>query len=328
MRSFGALPTPLLGLLTTFLIPSAIADEHSSNLKIEITTAASCSRPSRSGDKISVHYRGTLESTGQEFDASYNRGVPFKVTLGAGQVIQGWEEGLLDMCPGESRRLTIPPEMAYGHFGAPPAIPGDATLVFDTKLMDIIGVKQKSLSVASTSRTATSGEEMFSIATAPSTPPTEDEKQDIDDSTPTLEGTPLSSGTANTTQEGECHLLGPFALFVQGALGIVAVLSLVYKRRREENRRPWMIWFFDVSKQVFGAMLIHVLNLFMSMLGSGELTKPAQKAASSAEEAVGPRHRPNPCSFYLLNLGIDVSINLANVCPRTIMLTQSYLRRP
>jgi FK506-binding protein 2 len=76
---------------------------------------------------IHVHYRGTLESDGSEFDASYNRGQPLSFTVGQGQVIKGWDQGLLDMCPGEKRKLTIQPDWAYGSRGAGP-IPANSVL--------------------------------------------------------------------------------------------------------------------------------------------------------------------------------------------------------
>ena len=98
-------------------------------------------------------------------------------------------------------------------------------------------------------------------------------------------------------ENGECKLLGPFALFIQGALGILALGSLVFKRWRERPQRPIKIWAFDASKQVVGSGLLHLANLFMSMLSSGELT-PSPKAGD---------YQANPCSFYLLNLAIDVS---------------------
>ena len=101
---------------------------------------------------------------------------------------------------------------------------------------------------------------------------------------------------------GECHLLGSYALFVQGALGLLALSSLVYKRWRETPRRPLKIWFFDVSKQVFGSVLLHLANILMSMLSSGRLDVSSTAATTGDEEA-----QPNPCSWYLLNLAVDVS---------------------
>lgn len=79
------------------------------------------------GDKIAVHYKGTLAADGSEFDASYNRGQPLTFHVGKGQVIKGWDQGLLDMCPGEARRLTIQPEWAYGSRGMGP-IPAESVL--------------------------------------------------------------------------------------------------------------------------------------------------------------------------------------------------------
>lgn len=80
------------------------------------------------GDTISVHYRGTLESNGEQFDASYDRNQPFSFKLGAGRVIKGWDQGLLDMCIGEERKLIIPYQLAYGEGGRPPIIPPSSTL--------------------------------------------------------------------------------------------------------------------------------------------------------------------------------------------------------
>jgi hypothetical protein len=93
---------------------------------------------------------------------------------------------------------------------------------------------------------------------------------------------------------GECKLLGPFSILVQSALGALALSSLVYKRWRERPQRPLKVWAFDVSKQVFGSVMLHMANLLMSMFSAGQL-------------GIQTTYRPNPCSFYLLNLGIDVS---------------------
>lgn len=79
-------------------------------LNIEVTHPVECTRKTARGDKVDVHYRGTLQADGTEFDASYNRGQPLSFHVGKGQVIKGWDEGLLDMCPGEKRTLTIQPE--------------------------------------------------------------------------------------------------------------------------------------------------------------------------------------------------------------------------
>jgi FKBP-type peptidyl-prolyl cis-trans isomerase FkpA len=87
------------------------------------------------GDTVSVHYIGTLQN-GQEFDNSHKRGQTFQFTVGAGQVIQGWDKGLVGMQVGGERILVIPPDMAYGSEGIGP-IPGGATLVFAIELVEI-----------------------------------------------------------------------------------------------------------------------------------------------------------------------------------------------
>ncbi|OAA74014.1 vacuolar membrane protein [Cordyceps fumosorosea ARSEF 2679] len=112
--------------------------------------------------------------------------------------------------------------------------------------------------------------------------------------------------------EGECQLLGSFALLVQAALGGLALLALVYKRWRERPQRPVKIWAFDASKQVFGSVLVHIANIFMSMLTSGRFSITAANVVSrgtTASAAAAP-YMPNPCSFYLLNLGIDTTLGI------------------
>lgn len=117
-----------------------------------------------------------------------------------------------------------------------------------------------------------------------------------------------AASTAYDDSDGECRLLGPFALLVQAALGGLALLSLVYKRWRERPQRPLKIWFFDVSKQVFGSVLVHGANVFMSMLTSGRFSIKIEPTARGIMMArAEDPYTPNPCSFYLLNLGIDVS---------------------
>lgn len=106
---------------------------------------------------------------------------------------------------------------------------------------------------------------------------------------------------------GECRLLGPFALIVQAALGFLALSSLVFKRWRERPRRPIKIWFFDVSKQVVGSAVLHILNLLMSMFSAAdfELAHKAQELSESFQNS--KTNEVNPCSWYLINIAIDVS---------------------
>ncbi|KAJ5455876.1 uncharacterized protein N7458_004140 [Penicillium daleae] len=118
------------------------------------------------------------------------------------------------------------------------------------------------------------------------------------------------SGQDPNEDDGECKLLGPFSLLVQAALGALALLSLVYKRWRERPQRPLKVWAFDASKQVFGSGMLHLANLLMSMFSAGEFE-------------IRNMYKPNPCSFYLLNLGIDTTLGVPILI--LILRTLNYL---
>lgn len=89
------------------------------------------------GNTISCHYVGVAFSTGEEFDASWNRGEPLSFRVGIGQVIRGWDQGLLGMKVGGRRRLEIPAELAYGERGAGAAIAPNESLIFVVDLLDV-----------------------------------------------------------------------------------------------------------------------------------------------------------------------------------------------
>ncbi len=90
----------------------------------------------KSGDKVTVQYVGVNYKNGKEFDSSWSRNEPFSFTLGAGEVIPGWDQGVEGMKVGGRRELIIPPELAYGETGAPPAIGPNETLVFVIDLLE------------------------------------------------------------------------------------------------------------------------------------------------------------------------------------------------
>jgi FKBP-type peptidyl-prolyl cis-trans isomerase FkpA len=92
------------------------------------------------GDKVKVHYTGRLLKTNYVFDSSKDRD-PLEFTIGKGDVIKGWDEGVTGMKVGGKRKLTIPSRLGYGDEGSPPKIPGKATLVFDVELVEIVSDK-------------------------------------------------------------------------------------------------------------------------------------------------------------------------------------------
>jgi FKBP-type peptidyl-prolyl cis-trans isomerase len=107
-----------------------------------IEVAAGSGAEARPGRKVAVHYTGWLYHPdkpahhGRQFDSSHDRGQPIEFTIGAGEMIPGWDEGIPGMKVGGKRTLVVPPGMAYGRQGRP-SIPGNATLVFDVELMAV-----------------------------------------------------------------------------------------------------------------------------------------------------------------------------------------------
>ncbi|KAI0775777.1 hypothetical protein BD413DRAFT_470797 [Trametes elegans] len=131
MRVLGCISALVLALSVT-------AQDTPKELKIDTTfVPENCKVKSQSGDRLQVHYTGTLFTNGNKFDSSRDRGSPLPLTLGSGQVISGWEEGLLGMCVGEKRILTIPPQKAYGSRGFGNVIPPNSALVFDVELVGL-----------------------------------------------------------------------------------------------------------------------------------------------------------------------------------------------
>src|SRR3989344_1430069 len=104
-------------------------------LKIEDLTVGSGAE-AVSGKTVTVNYSGTL-TNGTKFDSSYDRGTPFSFTLGAGEVIKGWDLGVAGMKVDGKRRLTIPSDLGYGSRGAGADIPPNATLVFEVELLEV-----------------------------------------------------------------------------------------------------------------------------------------------------------------------------------------------
>ncbi len=95
-------------------------------------------RRAKAGDTLVVNYVGVNFSTGAEFDASWDTGQPYPLPLGAGEVIEGWDKGLVGVRKGGRRMLTIPPELGYGREGAPPDIAPNETLVF---VIDVVSIR-------------------------------------------------------------------------------------------------------------------------------------------------------------------------------------------
>ena len=117
--------------------PTQAPPEPPGPTKLEIKDeSVGTGKEAKTGDRVRVHYTGTLMN-GNKFDSSRDRGDPFEFTLGKGEVIKGWDQGVVGMKVGGKRKLTIPFDLAYGEAGHPPSIPPKAALKFDVELVEV-----------------------------------------------------------------------------------------------------------------------------------------------------------------------------------------------
>ena len=108
------------------------------NLVTTVLEQGDCSQKVKTGDKVSMHYTGTLAKDGSKFDSSYDRNQPFEFIVGAGQVIKGWEQAVPGMCVGEKTKLYIPSDLAYGDRGFGTIIAPKSNLYFTVELVSIM----------------------------------------------------------------------------------------------------------------------------------------------------------------------------------------------
>lgn len=127
-----------LFVATLALLGAVNAVTYDSGLEVEMVTVPDvCDVKAKRSDLLTMHYTGTLAADGTKFDSSVDRNEPFQFQIGIGQVIKGWDEGIVGMCVGEKRKLIVPPALGYGDQGAGDVIPGGATLHFDVELINI-----------------------------------------------------------------------------------------------------------------------------------------------------------------------------------------------
>ena len=135
----------LCGAMTLLIAVSAIAATVAEKPGKTVTTASGLKYVDQvvgkgaspvAGKQVKVHYTGTLEN-GKKFDSSVDRGQPFAFVIGTGQVIKGWDEGVMTMKAGGKRKLIIPANLGYGARGAGGVIPPNATLLFDVELLEV-----------------------------------------------------------------------------------------------------------------------------------------------------------------------------------------------
>ena len=131
-------------MLKAFVSALMVAGIAADGLQVtQYEGVSDCERKVQSGDSLEMHYTGTIDASsetgkaGEKFDSSRDRNKTFDFVIGQGRVIQGWEQGLLNLCEGAKVTLVIPPEMGYGARGAGGKIPGGATLNFDVEVVKI-----------------------------------------------------------------------------------------------------------------------------------------------------------------------------------------------
>lgn len=126
---------------TEEVVAQSPVKETASGLKYEVLQAAAADAPkAEAGKNVKVNYTGWLEENGAQgakFDSSADHGAPFSFTVGAGQVIKGWDEGVALMAVGEKARFNIPASLAYGEKGIEGAIPANANLIFEVELLEV-----------------------------------------------------------------------------------------------------------------------------------------------------------------------------------------------
>ncbi|KAM7521867.1 hypothetical protein LguiA_011769 [Lonicera macranthoides] len=137
--------TLLLLVLATFVSAKKVADVTELQIGVKYKPESCAIQAHKEPEwEISMKTNWEFEPPGKltdgtVFDSSFERGDPIEFELGSGQVIKGWDQGLLGMCVGEKRKLKIPAKLGYGDQGSPPTIPGGATLIFDTELVKVNG---------------------------------------------------------------------------------------------------------------------------------------------------------------------------------------------